>query len=211
MSDQTIIVLVVIGAVVIILAAFLLAQTSQRRRRLKQQFGPEYDRTVDAEDDRRAAEARLRERQERHEKLDIRSLDGSKRDVYSDRWIAVQEHFVDDPRSAVAEAGTLLTAVMHDRGYPTDEGYDQRLADLSVEHGRTLSRYRMANEISERAERNEASTEELRRAMVDYRALFDELLEAPVSTSQEGRRATAGRQTPPPEARPPAEDDTGGY
>jgi hypothetical protein len=149
----------------------------QRRRHLKEQFGPEYDRLVDSTGGRRAAESELRERERRHDSLDIRPLDPAARDKYAAEWVRVQERFVDDPGSAVSDAGQLLTSVMTDRGYPADEDDEQRIADLSVEHSRTLNRYRSAHQVSVRAGRDGASTEELRTAMVDYRALFHELLE----------------------------------
>jgi hypothetical protein len=170
-------VLIVIAAVIVVAVVVLAVLTLQRRRHLKEQFGPEYDRVVDSTGGRRAAESELRERARRHDSLDIRPLDPAARDRYLRAWTHVQEQFVDDPRSAVSEAGQLLTAVMTDRGYPADEDDEQRVADLSVEHGRTLNRYRSAHDVSVRAGRDGASTEELRNAMVDYRALFHELLE----------------------------------
>ena len=169
--------LIVVAVVIVVAILVVAVLTMQRRRHLKEQFGPEYDRLVDAEGGRRAAEAELRERERRHDSLEIRPLDPTTRDRYVIQWARVQEMFVDDPRAAVSDAGQLLTAVMIDRGYPAEEDDEQRIADLSVEHSRTLDRYRSAHEVSVRAGQNGASTEELRNAMVDYRALFHELLE----------------------------------
>jgi len=170
-------VLIVIAAVIVVAIVVLAVFTMQRRRHLKEQFGPEYDRLVDSTGRRRAAESELRERERRHDSLDVRPLDPATRDRYVVAWVHVQERFVDDPGSAVSDAGQLLTAVMTDRGYPADEDDEQRIADLSVEHSRTLNRYRSAHQVSVRAGQDGASTEELRNAMVDYRALFHELLE----------------------------------
>ena len=170
-------VLIVIAAVIVVAIVVLAVFTMQRRRHLKEQFGPEYDRLVDSTGGRRAAESELRERERRHDSLDVRPLDPATRDRYVVAWVRVQERFVDDPGSAVSDAGQLLTAVMTDRGYPADEDDEQRIADLSVEHSRTLNRYRSAHQVSARAGQDGASTEELRNAMVDYRALFHELLE----------------------------------
>jgi hypothetical protein len=161
-------VLIVIAAVIVVAILVLAVFTMQRRRHLKEQFGPEYDRLVDSAGGRRVAESELRERERRHDSLDIRPLDPATRDKYMVAWVRVQERFVDDPRSAV---------VMADRGYPADEDDEQRIADLSVEHSHTLNRYRSAHQVSVRAGQDGASTEELRNAMVDYRALFHELLE----------------------------------
>jgi hypothetical protein len=169
-------VLIVIAVVIVVAILVLVALTMQRRRHLKEQFGPEYDRLVDSEGGRRAAESELRERERRHHSLELRPLDPTTRDRYVAQWARVQELFVDDPRSAVSQAGQLLTAVMTDRGYPAEEDDEQRIADLSVEHSRTLDRYRSAHAVSVRADEDGASTEELRNAMVDYRALFQELL-----------------------------------
>jgi len=180
-------VLIVIAALIVVAMVVLAGLSLQRRRRLKEQFGPEYDRLVDSAGGRRTAESELRERERRHDSLDIHALDPAARDRYLGEWTHVQEQFVDDPRSAVAGAGQLLTAVMTDRGYPADEDDEQRIADLSVEHSHTLNRYRSAHDVSARAGRDGASTEELRNAMVDYRALFHELLEVDGPDENRGR------------------------
>ncbi|WP_239161577.1 hypothetical protein [Acrocarpospora phusangensis] len=164
-----VVVLVALGAVGYFLA------TQNRRRRLQDRFGPEYDRAIQETDNRRVAEQELLAREARVAELDIRPLDDETRETYAKKWMEVQERFVDAPGFAVTEADALVTAVMADRGFPTDE-FEERLNVLSVKYGNTLDRYRQAHEISGRAARQEAGTEELRQAMVHYRALFEELL-----------------------------------
>ncbi|MBF8186860.1 hypothetical protein ITP53_14135 [Nonomuraea sp. K274] len=167
---------VVVVAVVAVAAVYVVFQRQQRRAHLRERFGPEYERIVAEHENRRDAEQELLDREQRHSELDIRPLPEESRDIYANRWTEVQERFVDAPGFAVTEADQLVTAVMAERGYPT-EGFEQRLSDLSVGHAATLDHYRAAHEISGRAAKKEASTEELRQAMVHYRALFDELLQ----------------------------------
>jgi hypothetical protein len=177
--------------VVILIAAALLVGLSvvNRRRRLRDRFGPEYDRAV-SEHGRREAEAELAERERRVRHLDIKPLSPTARAQYASEWTAVQEQFVDAPQSAVTGAQTLVTAVMKDRGYPT-EAFDQTVADLSVEHAATLDHYRAAHDISQRAGSGAASTEELRQAMIHYRALFTELLGQPGNAARDAQAAAA--------------------
>ncbi|MFV8132917.1 hypothetical protein [Streptomyces syringium] len=168
--------IIIIAAVLVLLVCAVAAWTlTARRRKLRERFGPEYERTMESKDSRRAAERELRERQERHDALDIKTLPAPVRDRYAQDWARVQEKFVDRPDDAVHEADRLVTTLMGERGYPT-EGYEQQVKDLSVEHGRTLEHYRAAHEVNDRSSRHQATTEELRGAMVHYRALFDELL-----------------------------------
>jgi hypothetical protein len=177
--------------VVILIAAALLVGLSvvKRRRRLRDRFGPEYDRAV-SEHGRREAEAELAERERRVRHLDIKPLSPTARAQYASEWTAAQEQFVDAPQSAVTGAQTLVTAVMKDRGYPT-EAFDQTVADLSVEHAATLDHYRAAHDISQRAGSGAASTEELRQAMIHYRALFTELLGQPGNSARDAQAAAA--------------------
>ncbi|HEX2498754.1 MAG TPA: hypothetical protein VHO00_08125 [Actinomycetes bacterium] len=178
MSDQALVIVVAIGIVVATVAVLALLRV-RRRRRLQDRYGSEYDHTVESAGSERAADAELLAREKRHKTLDIKPLGPGARERYADRWAMVQERFVDDPHAAVAEARELVTLVMSDRGYPTDDVDDQQIADeLSVEHGRTVSEYRTAAAISARAADGEASTEDLRTAMVHYRALFAELLDS---------------------------------
>ncbi|MER6298912.1 hypothetical protein ABT247_04965 [Kitasatospora sp. NPDC001539] len=174
MSTGTLIAIIVPVAVLLILAVALWWFVS-RRRRLQQQFGPEYERTVRRSGSRLSAERDLREREQRHEQLRIKPLSPQTRRQYTEDWTRVQQEFVDRPVDAVQHADRLVTLLMHDRGYPTED-YEQRLRDLSVEHGQTLEHYRAAHAINAAASRDAATTEELRTAMVHYRALFAELL-----------------------------------
>jgi len=175
MSAAAVVVLVVV--VVLVLAALLVVvRTQSRRRRLRERFGPEYERMVADADEPRAVEQELSAREKRHAELPIRALPADARDRYAREWVDVQERFVDAPVEAVSEADRLVTAVMAERGYPTDR-YEQQLEDLSVEHAYTLDHYRAAHEASGRAAAGTATTEDLRQAMVHYRALFEELLQ----------------------------------
>ncbi|MFE7267592.1 hypothetical protein ACFU9B_37070 [Streptomyces sp. NPDC057592] len=174
MSTGTLIAIIV-AVVVVLLVCALVAWQVARRRHLKKQFGPEYERLVEEKQSRPAAEHELREREQRHDALEIKPLSAADREKYAQGWSQAQEQFVDHPDDAVHEADRLVTALMSERGYPT-KGFEQQARDLSVEHGRTLQNYRTAHEVSDRSSRHQASTEELRGAMVHYRALFDELL-----------------------------------
>ena len=173
MSTAMIIVAVVAAVVVAVLMICTLALV--RRRELRHRFGTEYHRVVGASDSKLKAEAGLKERERRVRDLDIRPLTKSVRESYADQWAAVQEQFVDVPADAVAASRVLVIAVMSQRGYPTDRP-DQVLADLSVEHASTLDRYRSAEQTSASTALGTASTEDLRLAMIDYRALFRDLL-----------------------------------
>jgi len=175
-STWTIVVIVV--AIIVIAAVVIGLMAAARRRRLQQRFGPEYDRLVGETDSKLKAESELSERQRRVRELDIRPLTPSARATYADRWSTLQERFVDAPGEAVAASQVLVVAVMSERGYPAED-HDQVLADLSVEHAQTLGRYRAAEEISASAAAGTASTEDLRQAMIHYRALFRELLGEP--------------------------------
>jgi hypothetical protein len=176
MSTGAIVAIIVV--VIIVAAVIAVAALAARRRRLQQRFGPEYDRAVEGSDSRRKAEAELAEREKRVKHLDIRPLDPAARDSYTAQWTAIQEQFVDNPADAVTGAQSLITSVMNDRGYPTDDAA-QIMADLSVEHASTLEHFRTAQDLSSRAAGGTASTEDLRQAMVHYRSLFRELLGDP--------------------------------
>jgi hypothetical protein len=156
------------------LAAWAAARSS-RTERLRDRFGPEYDRTVQASPGRREAEAELEERRRRRQQLDIRPLDPATRQRYAGLWTEAQRRFVDHPGEAVREADTLVVHVMRDRGYPT-EGFEQTSSDVSVDHPVVVENYRAAHAISLANDRGLASTEDLRQAMVHYRALFQDLL-----------------------------------
>ncbi|MFJ4653663.1 hypothetical protein ACIP5Y_20550 [Nocardia sp. NPDC088792] len=168
---------IVVVVVVVVLAGIGLALRPRlRSRRLREKFGPEYDRTVQQAPNRRDAERELTEREKRHQQLELHDLSEDERQRYGTQWAMTQERFVDDPAAALSSADQLVTRVMSERGYPTDS-YDQQLADLSVEHAQPLARYRTAHEIAGRAGHGEVSTEDMRSALVNYRALFVDLLE----------------------------------
>jgi hypothetical protein len=170
MQIAIVVIVVAVVSVLAIGAVFLF-----RRRALRARFGPEYDRVVSEQDSRGAGERELRERERRHAELDLRPLDPSSRERYTAAWEEIQVRFIDAPDQAVGKADALLTELIAERGYPTGE-FDQRLADLSVEHARPLDHYRAAHDIHQADERGEAATEHLRQALVHYRALFADLL-----------------------------------
>jgi hypothetical protein len=143
---------------------------------LKDEFGPEYGRVVAERGDERAAERELADRRQRVGTFEIRPLDPAARERYLERWAAAQRYFVDKPADAVGQAQDLVQRLMHDCGYPVDEDFEQRTADISVEHPAVVENYRAAHGISVRARSGQASTEQLRQAMVHFRALFDDLL-----------------------------------
>ncbi|MCG7205441.1 MULTISPECIES: hypothetical protein [Streptomyces] len=174
MSTGTLLAIIIAAVVIVALIVSAMALL-MRRRKLRERFGPEYERTVEGSDSRFAAERELSERAKRHDELDIKPLPDSARDRFARDWDGVQHEFVDRPEDAVHDADRLVTSLMQARGYPT-EGFEQQMKDLSVEHGRTLEHYRAAHEIDTLSAGHSATTEQLRSAMVHYRALFDELL-----------------------------------
>jgi hypothetical protein len=175
MSSAQILILLLVIAAVVIAALIFLAARKRRSQKLRQRFGPEYDRVVQQEGDVHKGERVLEFRQKHREKLKIRPLSPSDRDSFSDRWREVQGRFVDDPKGAVTLADSLITDVMQVRGYPIAD-FEQRASDLSVDHPIVVENYRAAHAIALRHSRGEASTEDLRKAMVHYRALFEELV-----------------------------------
>ncbi|MEO5874167.1 MAG: hypothetical protein ABIQ26_04120 [Streptosporangiaceae bacterium] len=172
------VVVIIVAVLIVVAGAGFLLSGQARSQRLRRQFGPEYDRTVERTGDRKAAERELLDRKQQYQELDIRPLDPEARERYRQQWTTVQEQFVDTPEAAVESADQLVTSAMSERGYPT-ENFDQQAALLSVEHGRTLDHYRRAHDISSRATVKEATTEDLRQAMMHYRALFEDLLSVP--------------------------------
>jgi FtsZ-interacting cell division protein ZipA len=170
-----VIVIVAIVLIALVVGALVLAR-QRRSQQLQEGFGPEYERTVSERGDRKQGEAELLERRKRHDRFEIRDLDPAARDRYADRWRSAQRRFVDEPGPAVGEADALVMEVMRDRGYPVADEFEQRAADVSVDHPQVVEHYRAAHHISGRATTSEASTEDLRQAMVHFRALFVELL-----------------------------------
>lgn len=174
---------VAIGAAVAVLLILAIAgaRVSKRRRtaRLREGFGPEYDREV-SRMGRSKAESELQQRQKRVEKLEIHELTREQASGYASDWEAVQSRFVDDPAMSVSRADELVGRVMQDRGYPVGN-FEQRLADISVDHPAVANNYRAAHAIAAKNAGGGATTEDLRQAMVHYRALFQDLLQVEAS------------------------------
>ena len=173
--DQGTMIAIVVGVLVLAAVAWLVWQR-KRSEELRARYGPEYERTVHQVGDVRRAESELVKRQERVAALAIRALSAGQLRGYRQQWHEVQTRFVDDPKGAVSDADRLVEDVMRTRGYPVAE-FDQRAADLSVHHPRVVDNYRSARDIAQRHRLGRATTEDLRRAMVYYRGLFQDLLE----------------------------------
>lgn len=180
--DPKIAIVIAVAVVVVLILAFVFLR-KRRTENLRKRFGPEYERTVHEIGPRRA-ESKLREREKRVEAFPIRPLSVSERQHFLAEWRAVQSRFVDDPRGAAEDADALVNKVMQERGYPMSD-FEQRAADVSVDHPRVVDNYRAAHEIALRQKRGEASTEDLRSALIYYRSLFDELLDTTSTTKKE--------------------------
>jgi FtsZ-interacting cell division protein ZipA len=181
----TILIAVIVAVVVIAVIAFLLAR-KRRSQQLRERFGPEYDRVLKKEGEVRRAESVLEIREKRREKFAIRPLSEAARADFAARWRTVQSHFVDDPKGSVSQADKLVSQLMASRGYPMAD-FEQRAADISVDHPVVVENYRAGHDIALRHNRGQASTEDLRKAMVHYRSLFDELLEETLPERKEAR------------------------
>src|SRR3954463_13733304 len=206
MSPTLTIVLIIV--VLVVLAAIFYGVQMGRRKKLQSTFGPEYDRAVADTGSRTEAEKELRERERRHAELELKPLNPESQAKYAAAWEEVQIQFVDNPSEAVGTADDLVTRLIAERGYPTGE-YDERLADLSVEHANTLQHYRDAHEISERNRGGSASTEDLRQALVHYRALFADLLGTdPVPTNAATTPPATTTEKPAPAPRTAAGETT---
>jgi hypothetical protein len=177
---------ILVIVVIVVLVAVLLGQRG-RTQRLQQRFGPEYQRTVARTGDRRSAEADLAAREQRRRELNIVALEPAARDRYVEAWRVTQGRFVDDPAAATREADTLVAEVMRDRGYPVDD-FEQRAADVSVDHPQVAENYRAAHAIHQANEQGLASTDDLRQAFVHYRSLFAQLLDVEGDDRQEAHR-----------------------
>jgi len=189
MSAAAIAITVVVAVVVLVVAAMAVT-----RRRLQQRFGPEYDRVVGEKRGQFRGAAELARRERRVQRLRIRPLTASARAEYAAEWRTVQEGFVDQPQHAVIEGQELVASVMKERGYPAEDP-GQIAADLSVTHVATLDHYRVARQISADAERGDASTEDLRQALIQLRAVFTELLGKPDAVALQ-ELPEAGPQVP---------------
>jgi FtsZ-interacting cell division protein ZipA len=185
--DTSVLILVVVVLLVAIVVAGLYVGRQRRTQRLRERFGPEYDRTVSEKGGRQEAESELASRERRHRKLDLRPLDPDAADRYRSEWRQTQSDFVDSPSTAIHDADRLITRVMRDRGYPMDN-FDQRSDDLSVDHPEVVNDYRYAHRVSVAHREGAATTEQLREAMVRYRALFDRLISTDDESAKETRR-----------------------
>lgn len=175
-NTLTVSLIVIIPALLLVIAiAIWFSGRNKRSQKLRDKFGPEYDLSMEKEGDKRKAEVALEEREKRVTGLDIRPLNDTERVRYHGDWTTVQADFVDNPSKSVTEANRLITEVMIIRGFPVAD-FEQRAADLSVMAPDFVSNYRSAQKIALKNQNNEATTEDLRQAMVNYRSLFDELL-----------------------------------
>ena len=179
--------LIILAALLVVIAAVVVWLYVRKRRYttavLRNKFGSEYDRAVLAHGSERKAESKLEDREKRVEELKIRDLNPTERERFSKQWESVQSRFVDSPRGAVVEADDLVSSVMKSRGYPVSD-FDQRAADISVDHPRVVENYRSAHEIALRLGKDQASTEDLRAAMIHYRSLFEELVQVPTTVEK---------------------------
>jgi hypothetical protein len=182
----------IVVLVLVVVSVGWIGMRRQRTQRLSEQYGPEYQRAVEVAGDQRAAERELGARQERVKTFEIRPLSTAEHDRYLASWKESQAHFVDDPSGAISQADVLVQEVMRARGYPMAD-FEQRAADISVDHPHVLDEYRAAHNIAERHAAGGVDTEDLRQAMVHYRALFEDLLETDSAA-------------PEPEAEPPVEE-----
>ena len=167
---------VVVILVIVVAVALYVRKRKKTTAELRDRFGPEYERAVQTHGSERRAEAKLVDCEKRVEKLKIRDLDSTERERFSGQWQSVQSRFIDYPKGAVTVADELLSSLMQSRGYPVAD-FDQRAADISVDHPLVVDHYRSAHEIALRLRKGEASTEDLRTAMIHYRSLFEELVQ----------------------------------
>ena len=177
MSTTEIVVLVVAVVVVLLVLAGAVALLKRRKQRheLQETYGPEYDRTVEQSDKRRDAERELAERKQRHESLQIRPLSAASRQRYLTAWDGVQSRFVDSPVLALSEADALLTRLLAERGFPTDDVRTQEQM-LSVEHAHVLDGFRAGHAIEQQNTTGNADTEQVRQGMLHFRQVFEELV-----------------------------------
>ncbi|HXO34214.1 MAG TPA: hypothetical protein VN901_17835 [Candidatus Acidoferrales bacterium] len=181
----SILIAVIVAVAVIAVISFVLSR-KRRSQQLRERFGPEYDRVVKKEGEVRRAEGVLEMRAKRREKFEIRPLPSAKRTDFAERWRVVQSQFVDDPKGSVSRADQLVSELMAARGYPMAD-FEQRVEDISVDHPVVVQNYRAAHDIALRHSRGQASTEDLRKAMVHYRSLFEELLADSLPERKEAR------------------------
>jgi hypothetical protein len=185
-NTELIVAAVVLVVVVAIAVGIYLQHRKAKTAGLRNRFGSEYDRAIQEHGSSQKAEAKLAGRETRLDTLKIRELGATERERFVTEWQGVQSRFVDHPKAAVTEADELIAALLEARGYPKDT-FEQRAADVSVSHPRVMKDYRVAHAIAARPYQAEASTEELRTAMIQFRAIFEELVQ--VQNPQEKRPA----------------------
>lgn len=186
MSTTALIFLAVIAVVALIAIALLLK--NRRSQKLKSRFGPEYGRAIEESGNKNRAEAKLEKLEKRVQSFHLSSLSASARSEFIAEWQRIQSRFVDDPQGALAEADQLIQKMMAVRGYPTVD-FEQRAADISVDHPLVVEHYRAGHEIALRHSQGKANTEDMRQAMIHYRALFTDLVGEP----EMARVATSAR------------------
>ncbi len=174
--DAWVWIVIIVAAILVIGFVAWALGTKYRTERLHRQFGPEYERTVEQAESRKEAESELSARMKHRQELEIQPVSPERAERYTIEWRDVQARFVDQPNEAVKNADRLVTRLMQERGYPTED-FEQRVADVSVDHPNVVDNYRGAHTVWESNEQGKAGTEDLRRAMVHYRSLFEELLE----------------------------------
>lgn len=167
--------LIILALIVVIGAGAWLFYSKRRTERLRSRFGSEYDRQVEQAGSQSKAEADLSAREKRVEKLTIRPLSPADQEMFLDRWTKVQATFVDDPERSIDFADALLAEVMSARGYPVRD-FEERAGDISVDHPNVVQHYRAGHNIAVRHSQGGASTDDLRQALIHYRALFEELV-----------------------------------
>ncbi len=172
-TTEMIVIALIVIAIVVAVALYVRARNT---RQLRERFGPEYDRAVEASGAQREAEAQLATREKRVRGYGLKTLSAAERDRFDAEWRRIQAMFVDSPKDATMQADLLLGKVMSARGYPENADFDQRLEDLSVDHAQSVQNYRAAQETALRHARGEAGTEDMRQAMLHYRALLAELM-----------------------------------
>jgi len=182
MDKTTIIIIAVVLGVLVVAGFFLMRR--RRTEELQSRFGPEYERALKETGDKSKAETELQRREKRVEKLSIRPVDPAQRERFSAEWQRVQAEFVDNPENSIRDADILLQEVMRTRCYPV-ENFDQVAADVSVDHPTVVQHFRTAHDIARRHSKGEGNTEDLRNAMINYRALFDELVAVSPTTDKE--------------------------
>lgn len=192
-TTTTVVFFAILAAILLVAVLVWVGVRRHRTHALRERFGDEYDRTVEQHGKPARAEAALLEREQRVAKLDIRPLRPEEREAAITEWREVKAVFVDSPVEAVHHADRLLSSIMRTRGYPMAD-FDRRFEDLTVDHGEVARHYREGHEITLRHERGQASTEELRQAMIHFEALFDDLVNE-VSHDDEAKPVKARART----------------